>query len=41
MQAGCDFVGVSYGFGTVDQMQKAGGEKIAASVAELYDFLFE
>lgn len=41
VQAGCDFVGVSYGFGTVDQMQKAGGEKIAASVAELYDFLFE
>lgn len=40
-QAGCDFVGVSYGFGTVEQMQKAGGEKIAASVAELYGFLFE
>lgn len=41
VQAGCDFVGVSYGFGTVEQMQKAGGTKIAASVSELYDYLLE
>ncbi|MGN0457116.1 MAG: HAD hydrolase-like protein [Acutalibacteraceae bacterium] len=41
VKAGCDFVGVSYGFGTVQQIKEAGGEKIASSVAELYDFLFE
>lgn len=39
--AGCDFVGVSYGFGTVEQIKAAGGEKIAASVDELYGFLLE
>lgn len=41
VKAGCDFVGVSYGFGTVQQIENAGGEKIASSVAELYGFLFE
>lgn len=39
--AGCDFVGVGYGFGTVEQMKSAGGKKIAASVDELYGFLVE
>lgn len=41
VQAGCDFVGVSYGFGTIEQMKSAGGRKFAASVKELYDFLLE
>lgn len=40
-QAGCDFVGVTYGFGTIEQMKSAGGNKFAASVDELYNFLLE
>ncbi|MCQ4021893.1 MULTISPECIES: HAD hydrolase-like protein [unclassified Ruminococcus] len=41
VQAGCDFVGVSYGFGTAEQIINAGGTRIAASVSELYNLLFE
>lgn len=41
VQAGCDFVGVGYGYGTIEQMESAGGKKFAGNVAELYGLLFE
>lgn len=40
MTAGCGFVGVSYGFGTKEQILGAGGCKISDSVEELYNYLF-
>lgn len=41
VSAGCDFVGVTYGFGTKEQIIGAGGEKLATSVKDLYNYLFE
>ena len=39
-KAGCDFIGVGYGFGTRQQIEQAGGVKIADSVDGLYPLLF-
>ena len=41
LSAGCDFVGVTYGFGRREQIIRAGGERLAGSVEELYRYLIE
>lgn len=41
VKTGCDFIGVTYGFGKKSQMIDAGGQKFADTVQDIYKFLFK
>lgn len=41
VKAGCDFIGVTYGFGKKSQMVEAGGINFADTVDDIYKFLFK
>lgn len=41
VKAGCDFIGVTYGFGKKSQMKEAGGVNFADTVEDIYKFLFK